>query len=75
VTLTLPANLPAGFSFCVDQVGAGVAIFATASGATKINPSSFDRTAGQGAMMTAYVRSNANGLSATWVLGGNGATA
>jgi hypothetical protein len=75
VTLTLPADLPAGFSFLVDQVGAGLAIFAVASGASKVNRSSFDRSAGAGAIMNAYVRSNADGASAVWVLGGDGATA
>jgi hypothetical protein len=56
-------------------VGAGLAIFAVASGASKINRSSFDRSAGAGAIMNAYVRSNADGASAVWVLGGDGATA
>lgn len=75
VTLTLPANLPAGFSFMVDQVGAGLVIFAVAANATKFNKSSFDRTSGQHALMNAYVRSNSDGLHAVWALGGDGATA
>lgn len=75
VTLTLPANLPQGFGFLVDQLGVGLAIFACASGATKVNRQSFDRTAGAGALMSAYVRSNTDGASAVWVLGGDGAVA
>lgn len=75
VTLTLPADAPAGMSLIVDQIGVGLAIWAVASGATKHNRQSFDRTAGAGAMMNAYVRSNADGASAVWVLGGDGATA
>jgi hypothetical protein len=74
VTLTLHPTAPAGFSFLVDQVGVGLAIFALGGSATKINRQSFDRTAGQGAIMTAYVRSNA-GSAAVWVLGGDGDTA
>lgn len=75
VTLTLPATLTAGFSFVVDQVGAGLAIFAAASGGSIVNRQSFDRTAGTGALMNAYVRSNSDGASAVWVIGGDGATA
>lgn len=75
VTLTLPNDLPQGFACVVVQIGVGLAIFAAASGAAKHNRQSFDRTAGQWAEMPVHVDSNADGSSAVWVLGGDGATA
>jgi hypothetical protein len=74
VTLTLPKTAPKGSSFIVDQVGAGQAIFAAASGATIVNRQDFDRTAGPDALMNAYVRSNPAGITAAWVTGGDGTT-
>lgn len=75
VTLTLPRDLPVGFTFLVEQYGAGVAIFAAGSGATMANRQDFDRTAGQDAVMSAYVRANVNGIGAAWLLSGDGAAA
>lgn len=75
VTITLPNDLPPGFHCLVEQSGAGKAIFAVASGATKANRQSFDRTAGQYAVMGAYVRSNPILRQASWVLTGDGAAA
>lgn len=75
ITLTFPNDLPQGFALIVDQAGAGAVIFAAATGASLVNRSSFDRTAGAGAMMNAYVRWNTTGRSAVVVLGGDGAAA
>lgn len=75
ITLTLAATTPPGVTVMVDQIGSGKAIFAAESGGTKANRSSFDRTAGANAVMTAYVRSNVNAVSAAWLLNGDGATA
>jgi hypothetical protein len=75
VTITLPRHLPAGFTFMVEQYGAGAVIFAAAAGATMANRQDFDRTAGQDAVMAAYVRNNPNHLAAEWLLTGDGAAA
>lgn len=75
ITLTLPRDLPAGFAFIADQTGAGAMIFAAVTGASLVNKSDFDRTAGQDAIVSVYVRSNTDGRSAVYVLAGDGATA
>lgn len=75
ITLTLPRDLPAGFAFLVDQTDDGLLIFEAAIGSSLVNRQDFDRTAGPGALMSVYVRSNADGRSAVYVLGGDGDTA
>jgi hypothetical protein len=75
ITLTLPNDMPPGFAFIVDQADTGLIIFAAATGASIVNRQDFDRTAGQDAMMSVYVRSNVDGRSAVYVLSGDGATA
>lgn len=73
VTLTLPNDLPVGFSFLVEQAGAGQVTFSAASGATLVNRQSFTKTAGQYANVSVYVRSNTNNVSAIWLLAGDAA--
>lgn len=75
LTITLPKDLPAGFSCLIEQGGAGVVILSPSLPATLVNRQSFDRTAGQYALCTLYVRSNADGISAVYLLGGDGDTA
>jgi hypothetical protein len=74
VTLTLPATAPRGFTFLVDQAGAGKAIFAVQGAATKVNRSNHDRTAGDGAQMSVYVRKNLAGNNAIYAISGDGAS-
>lgn len=71
IALTLPNSLPAGFSCLVTQAGAGQITFTAAGGATIRQRSSLTKTAGQWAMVTLYVRTNAGGSSAVYVLGGD----
>lgn len=75
VTLILPANGPRGFTFLVDQVGVGKAIFTVQGSATKVNRQNYDRTAGAGAQMSVYVRKNVNGDNAVYAIAGDGAAA
>jgi lysophospholipase L1-like esterase len=71
ITLTLPNNLPAGFSTLVTQAGAGKVVRSLASGATLRNRSGHTRTAGQWAQVSLEVRSNSDGASAEYVLSGD----
>jgi hypothetical protein len=73
VTLTLPRNLPAGAWFEVEQVGAGVVVFAAATGATLVQQAAGDRTAAQYARATCEVTAQtaATGLAAVWNLSGD----
>ena len=69
-SVTLPNNFTPGFCCTVIQSGAGQVTFSPASGATLVNADSQDKAAGQWAMCTLYVTTNAGGTSAKWVLGG-----
>lgn len=75
VTVTLPADAPRGASIIFDQVGVGLILFVADTGATMVNRQDFDSSAGADALMNAYVRSNPDGASAAWVIGGDGAVA
>lgn len=75
ITITLPETLPAGFSCLIEQGGASAVILAASAPVTLVNRQSFDRTAGQYAVCPLYVRSNVDGRSAVYLLGGDGATA
>lgn len=72
ITLTLPNNMPVGFNVIIAQAGAGQITFSAASGATLRNRQNFTKTAAQWAVMTLYVRTNAGGAAAEYVLGGDG---
>ncbi len=69
-TITLPNNLPAGFSMTVVQIGAGQVTFVAASGATLVNRQTQLKTAGQYAGVSLYVDSN-SGTNGAWVLFGD----
>lgn len=71
MTLTLPASLPPGFAFEVEQVGAGQVIFAAASNATLRQVQSGDRTSGQYARARCEVATNTTGNAAAWTLSGS----
>jgi hypothetical protein len=75
LTITLPNDLPQGFSCLIEQGGSGAVVLAAAANASLVNRQSFDRTAGQYAVCSLYVRSNVDGRSAVYLLGGDGATA
>lgn len=72
ITVTLPNSLPTQFCCTIMQTGAGQITFSAASGATIHNRSNFTKTAGQWAMMTIYVTTNAGGTSAVYIIGGDG---
>lgn len=73
ITLTLPNSLAADFNCLIVQTGAGQVTLSAAGGATLRNRSSFTKTAGQWAMLSMYVTTNAGGSSAVYILGGDGA--
>jgi hypothetical protein len=75
VTISLPGDLPVGFTCLVQQAGAGVVVLDPVGLATMVNRQDFDRTAGQHAVCTLYVDENAIGTNAEWLLGGDGAVA
>lgn len=71
IALTLPNNLPVGFSCLVCQGGAGQVTFTAQATGVLRQRQSFTKTAGQWALVTVYVRSNPGGTSAEWVAGGD----
>jgi hypothetical protein len=71
ITLTLPNDLPQGFTCTVMQKGAGAVSFSPASGAARHHRQSHTKTAGQYAACTLYVTENSDGTSAAYVLAGD----
>jgi hypothetical protein len=71
ITVTLPNSAPVGFACTYVQAGAGQITFSPASGANLRNRQAHTKSAGQYAQMSLYVRSNAGGAAAEWVLGGD----
>lgn len=71
ITVTLPSTMAVGFSATFIQLGAGVATFAAGSGATRNSRGAVYSTAGQYAVVTALVITNAGGSAASWVLTGD----
>lgn len=71
ITVTLPNSAPVGFCVTYVQAGAGQITFSAASGASLRNRQSHTKTAGQWAGVTLYVRSNAGGSAAEYVLAGD----
>lgn len=70
VDAVLDRDMPKGFACTVVQAGAGTINFRPETGATLENRQSQTESAGQWAMCTLYVSSNA-GSAAVWVLGGD----
>jgi hypothetical protein len=66
VVCTLPADLPAGFSTTIVQVGVGTFSLTAGSGATRNVRGDVYKSAGQWATVTAFVDTNA-GAAAHWV--------
>lgn len=73
VIVTLPEDMPQGLTVTVMQGGAGTVTFSPAGGASLMNRNSHNQTAGQYAVCTVYVRSNADGESAVYVMTGDSA--
>jgi hypothetical protein len=71
ITTTLPNSLPRGFRTTVEQLGAGQITFSAESGGSITSYSSLVKTAGQYAVVEAYVRTNTTGKNAAWVLTGD----
>ncbi|MGD9599942.1 MAG: hypothetical protein AB7P94_16890 [Steroidobacteraceae bacterium] len=71
ITVTMPNSLAVGFCCTIVQGGAGAVTLTPASGATRRNRYSHAKTSGQWAMATLYVRTNAGGAAAEYVLGGD----
>lgn len=71
ITLTLPATFPVGWCCTVVQSGAGQVTLTPAGSATRLNRQSHTKTAGQWAGVTLYVRTNAGGTAAEYVMIGD----
>jgi hypothetical protein len=71
LTLTLPNSLSVGFRCTVVQTGAGPVTFSAASGASLRNRAGHTKTNGQWAVTELYVRTNAGGAAAEYVLSGD----
>lgn len=71
MTITLPKEAIPGSEIVFLQEGAGQVTFAVEAGGTLVNRQSHTKTAGQNAVVRAWVKSNSNLQSATWVLSGD----
>lgn len=71
ITLTLPNNAAIGFSCVVVQGAAGQITFSVTGGGSYRQRQTFTKTAGQWAVVTLFVRTNAGGTSAEWVAAGD----
>jgi hypothetical protein len=71
IAVTLPATAPAGFACTYVQAGAGQITFASTGSGTLVNRQSHTKSAGANAMVALYVRANAGGSAAVWVMGGD----
>lgn len=71
VTVTLPNDLPQGFSCAFAQMGSGQLTFAPASGATLVNIADHTKSQGLYAICTVVVDTNTDDASAAYVLAGS----
>jgi hypothetical protein len=71
ITVTLPNNMPVGFTVEIIQGGAGQITFTPASGATLDNRQSQTKTYGQHAAVRLIVVANAGGTAAIYNLAGD----
>jgi hypothetical protein len=71
IAVTLPATAPVGFACTCVQSGAGQVTFASTGSGTLSNRQSHTKSAGANAMVALYVRANAGGSAAVWVMGGD----
>lgn len=74
VTVTLPNNLPVGFTFTAEQDGAGTVTFSCASAGCLHSPGGFVQSSGQYAIFGVRVHSNVGGSAAQYTFFGQGAT-
>lgn len=70
-TCTLLANSAVGTMLTVLQVGTGQLTFAADTGATVHHSDSLFQTSAQWAIASAFVESNSNGNTASWVVSGS----
>ena len=73
ITLTLPDDLPAGFSWAGIQLGTGKIVPTISGGAILTSVDSFAKSKGVGAQIGLYVVTNAGGNAARYIFSGNGA--
>ncbi len=71
VTLTLAADVGAGFNCGVRQRGAGQITFVAASGATLSNSDGLTKTRAQNSAVALEVDGNVGGTAAAWILDGD----
>lgn len=71
ITVTFPNSLTTTFSCLLCQGGAGQVTFAVAGGGFLRQRQGFTKTAGQYAVVSAYVRTNSGGSAAEYVLAGD----
>jgi hypothetical protein len=71
VTVTLPNDLPAGFSLLFRQAGTGQVGFLATAGATLSNRNGFFKCAGRWSEVSLTVDANGGGGAAAWVLSGD----
>jgi hypothetical protein len=71
VAVTLPNDLPQGFSLLFCQAAGGRITFAAGGGATLNNRFGYAKTAAQWSEVALTVDSNAGGSAAAWVLSGD----
>lgn len=70
ITTTLPNNMPVGWCCTYTQSGAGQVTFSPASGASLRNADGHTKIASQWGEVSLYVRSNAGGYAAEYVMAG-----
>ncbi len=73
-TIYLPNNLQKGFNVGVIQYGAGQITFSASSGAVLRNSQSHTKTSAQYAVVSLFVASNTDNVSAVYMLGGETAS-
>lgn len=71
ITLNLPNSIPVGFSCLVCQSAAGQITFTAAVGSTIRQSSALTKTRTQWSIVSVYVRTNAGGAAAEYVLSGD----
>lgn len=73
ITVTLPADAAVGFVCSISQGGAGQITLSPAGSATLRNRQTHTKTAGQWGAVNLYVRTNAGGTAAEYVMNGDSA--
>jgi hypothetical protein len=71
IALTVPNTLPQEFNCLITQAGAGQVTIAAQGGGTQRQRAGDDKTAGQWAVVSLYVRANSGGSAAEYVLAGD----